>query len=151
MRMKRKKSYLLPFLLCFVLFSAHQPITKSLTVAEKWAYCSEEVRPLNENFITTMCVSELHYDFGKTTPGLLEHAIEVYNNGHCTLQISTIKGNAGDNVASYPKSISVGDTAILKFKWNAKNNSGRLNRTWVMYSNTCPEKTKFTINATLPR
>jgi hypothetical protein len=78
------------------------------------------------------------YDFGEIKEGeIIEGVFKITNDGESDLLITDAKATCGCTVPSWPReAIKPGDSAELKFTFNARNRSGKQSKSITLKTNT---------------
>lgn len=125
---------------------ADQLIINETAPAPKKATNEELVKEAQSKPITSLALSENHFDFGNIKKGdIVEHAYEVTNTGDNPLIISQVKPGCGCTAPDYTKDpILPGKKGSITLKFDSGHFEGQVQKQAQVYANT--EKTPITIS-----
>ena len=106
----------------------------------------EMVKEAQSKPITSLALSENHFDFGKIKKGdVVEHKYEVSNTGDNPLIISQVKPGCGCTAPDYTKDpILPGKKGYITLKFDSGHFEGQVQKQAKVYANT--EKAPITIS-----
>lgn len=117
---------------------ADKPTVEDVMPQEAPVMQEELIKNAQSKPLTTLALSESHFDFGKIKKGeSKEHVYEVNNTGTNPLIISQVKPGCGCTAPDYTKEpILPGKKGQITLKFDSSNFDGMVNKQAEVYANT---------------